>query len=78
MRCFVCERSIMVDDHVVCDATVWRTSGNFGSRLYDSLGNGRFLEIAICDECLAARKPLVDEVVTIHRIEEVSRCPAEL
>ncbi len=78
MRCFFCERALAVDDQAVHDATVWRTSGNFGSRLYDSLSEGRCLEIAICDECLASRKQFVEEVVTVHRVEEVSRRPAEL
>lgn len=32
------------------DGTVWKTHGNYGSRLFDDLHN--HLEIAICDNCL--------------------------
>jgi hypothetical protein len=78
MQCFLCQRPIQADDQGVYDATLWRTGGNFGSRVYDPLTEGTFLEIAICDGCLAARKHLVEEVVTVHRVDEVSRRPAEL
>ena len=78
MQCFLCERTVEADDQGVHDATLWRTSGNYGSRVYDELTQGTFLEIALCDGCLAARKHLVEEVVTAHRVEEVSRRSAEL
>jgi hypothetical protein len=54
------------------------TSGNYGSRVYDQVTEGRHLEIAICDDCLLTRQKLVDEVETIHRVDEVSRRQADL
>jgi hypothetical protein len=78
MQCFLCKRSVQADDKGVHDATLWHTSGNFGSRVYDQLTEGAFLEIAICDGCLTERQQLVEEVTIVRRIEEVSRHPAEL
>lgn len=78
MQCFLCKRPIQADDQGVHDATLWRTSGNFGSRVYDQLTEGSFLEIAICDDCLTERQQLVEEVTIVRRIEEVSRHAAEL
>ena len=78
MRCFFCERPTQVDDLAVHDATIWRTSGNFGSRVYDPLTEGRHLELVICDDCLSSRKHFIEEVVTVHRVDEVSRRPVEL
>lgn len=78
MYCFICEKPIPVDDAAVYGGTVWRTTGNFGSRVYDSVNDGTYLEIVICDECLVTRKQHVVEVVTMHQVKEVSRRPAEL
>ena len=78
MHCFICERPIQADEHAVVGATIWRTSGNYGSQMYDSLIEGTSLEIAICDDCLAARKKHVDEVVATHVVKEVSRRKADL
>ena len=42
MHCIICERPIQADDQAVRHATVWRTSGNYGSRVYDSLTEGTY------------------------------------
>ena len=73
MQCFVCKESVQADDHAVHNATLWHTNGNYGSEIYDQLIGDTFLEIAICDRCLEAGKKYVDEVVTTHNIEEVTR-----
>ena len=78
MQCFICERPIQTDDVAVHDATIWQTHGNYGSRAYDPAVDSKHLEVAICDDCLVTRKHLVEEVVTVHRIEEISRRPPEL
>ena len=39
---------------------------------------GKFLEIAICDDCLLARKQRVEEVLSAQHVQEVSRRPADL
>ena len=76
MQCFLCKRPIQADDQGVQDATLWRTSGNYGSRVHDQLTENTFLEIAICDGCLTERQELAEEVTIVRRVEEASRKPA--
>ena len=76
MEWFRCKRPIQADGHSVHDATLWRTRGNFGSRVYDQLTGGTFLEIAICDGCLTERQQLVEEVTIVRHVKEASRNPA--
>ncbi len=40
------------------DATYWQTSGNFGSTVFDSMGE-EILETYICDECLKKKAKYV-------------------
>lgn len=45
-----------VSTHGVADsATIWRSHGNYGSTEYDSMHGGHWLEVYICDECLAKK-----------------------
>ena len=72
-HCLICERAIEADDIAVHDATVWRSDGNFGSKVYDSLAGDVFLEAFVCDECLLRKKSLIDEVVVRRTTEVVER-----
>jgi hypothetical protein len=47
---------------MVWGATIWRSTGNFGSTIYDPMGTKgkqELLEAYICDECLTAKGHLV-------------------
>jgi hypothetical protein len=50
-------------DHKVINqpykGTVFTSTGQYGSTVWDELGSGRFLEITICDECLVAQQARV-------------------
>ena len=61
-RCSTCEKAVQADDHVVYDATIWTSEGNFGSGVYDPMSGDVFLEAVICDACLIGKKGLIEEV----------------
>ena len=67
--CLICERVIEADEISVHGATIWTSSGNYGSTVYDPASEGVYLEVHICDECLVRKKGLIEEVV-VHRVEE--------
>lgn len=73
MKCIVCDRSItLIEDlwELPRHAVVFRSSGNYGSRIWDELH--RRLMIYVCDECLVAKKKWVREIVETR----VSRPPS--
>ena len=72
-HCLICERAIGADDIAVHDATVWRSDGNFGSKVYDSLAGDVFLEAFVCDDCLLKKKELVEEVIVQRTTKVVER-----
>lgn len=71
-RCFVCEKHLQdaINGNTFYDfetppndAVIFHTHGNYGSTIFDPNPNdGKFLEIAICDECLKNKDYLVLEV----------------
>ena len=69
-RCLSCEREIQTDAISVCAATVWHSSGNYGSGVYDPIDGNTFLEAYVCDECLLQKKELIEEVV-VERTDKV-------
>ncbi len=76
--CIVCDKELKFDEHFVYDATLWRTTGNYGSTVYDESGNV-YLEACICDDCLKRKKAQVEEVRWREkRCEIVSRKQFEL
>ena len=77
-RCLICENEIATDAISVCNATVWTSSGNYGSGVYDPVNDCVFLEAHICDACLIRKKELVEEVVVRQRTEVIERRPADL
>lgn len=68
-ECFCCEKYIEPERSCCPDlnddrfsnppdnATFWRTTGNWGSSIFDSFGE-ETLEIYICDECLKKKAKL--------------------
>jgi hypothetical protein len=69
-RCLICEREIQTGTISVCAATVWHSSGNYGSGVYDPIDGHTFLEAYVCDACLLQKKELIEEVV-VERTEKV-------
>lgn len=66
-KCIICECDIETDKHdIVYDATIWSTTGNYGSTIYDPMEEGTKLEAYICDRCLIRKKSLLEEV-KFHR-----------
>jgi hypothetical protein len=58
LRCFRCDRELELfagEPDCPQDAVVFTATGNYGSRLWDPLTPGRWLEIVACDACLADR-----------------------
>lgn len=72
-HCLVCEKEIEGDDVAVHDATVWRSHGDYGSKVYDPLAGDVFLEAFVCDNCLLKKKALIEEVVVQRTTEVVER-----
>ena len=72
-HCLICEKAIEVNDFAPHDATVWRTQGNYGSKVFDAVSDGVFLEAFVCDDCLSRKKQFIEEVVVRHTIEVVER-----
>ena len=69
-QCLICEKVLRDEDYIpriscvdiVYEATIWRSTGNFGSTLFDPFGAGgkqELLEAYICDECLIAKGKLI-------------------
>jgi hypothetical protein len=74
-RCLICEREIQTDAISVCAATVWNSSGNYGSRVYDPIDGNTFLEAYVCDKCLLQKKELIEEVVVERTDKIIARRP---
>ena|SRR3989304_4632534 len=57
--CVFCDKDFDFDGELAYNATIWKSSGNYGSRLVDSatvdLGVDNLLLI-ICDNCLKLKK----------------------
>jgi uncharacterized protein YlaI len=72
-KCFCCEKVLKTEDKtietsigIVYSATIWRSTGNYGSKLFDSM-KSEFLEAYICDECLEKKKNLVYLATIVKR-----------
>lgn len=58
--CFKCEKPILpavVGENMTWESpqgVLFQDAGNFGSSLYDSIVNGVFVHIIVCDDCLKA------------------------
>ena len=75
-RCLICGNAIRVHDDGLHNATVWRSSGDYGSTVYDSIADDQFLEVVICDDCIVEKNDLIEEVVVRRTTEVVERRPA--
>lgn len=76
--CLICEKKLEHDHSEnfgssipgILDATVWRTTGNWGSSLFDSFDSREFLETYICDECLVKKSKIIYHVdVAVKQVE---------
>jgi hypothetical protein len=72
-RCLICEKEIEADAIAVCNATVWKCHGNYGSSVYDPANDRIFLAAVICDACLTQKRSLVEEVVVKKTVEVLER-----
>jgi len=62
-KCLVCDKELTIND---CEApdngTVWHCHGNWGSTVYDIIGNSNsYLVAYICDDCLIDKQGSVTE-----------------
>jgi len=63
-KCLVCDKELVINDcHAPDDGTLWESTGNWGSTVYDSMHSNVFLVAYVCDECLLKKK---DSVVERH------------
>ncbi len=76
-RCLVCEKEVVEDEAGVHDATIWQSTGNYGSGVYDPIAGNVFLEVVICDGCLVRKKALLEEVEVRQVSQEVERRPPD-
>lgn len=83
-KCLICEKDVSsIDDQFYKNATIWRANGNYGSTVYDpkpwtSYGSNfhTCLEAVICDDCLKAKKELIEEAI-IEKTEKIERKPVD-
>jgi hypothetical protein len=61
----------------VCDGTVFRTYGNYGSTVFDPM-DSTFLEITICNPCLESKLDRTYEGVDEEYKEEINKKQAEM
>lgn len=76
MKCFKCYKPIKSSTTFKNDvyeapagATMWSTTGNYGSSMFDELSDKIFLIIAICDGCFYAHK---DKIIRGERIRSLN------
>lgn len=77
-RCFKCNRIVMrdvVDSDLltispVYDGLIFRSTGNYGSTVFDPMpiGKEEMLEIIICDNCVKSGKSCVARIFDIQRV----------
>jgi uncharacterized protein YlaI len=61
-QCLVCDKELVINDcHTPDDGTIWESSGNWGSTVYDQMHKGIFLVAYVCDECLKRKHKSVVE-----------------
>lgn len=71
--CLLCECEVPVTRFGVDGATIWRSTGGYGSGVYDNLTDDSYLEAVICDVCLRKKKKLLEEVIFTKTIEILER-----
>jgi len=70
-KCISCGKTLEVDSHShtenaniipnIWDGVVFRSSGQFGSRVIDEVGpNPEEIQVIVCDQCLIEKLDLVD------------------
>ena len=63
---------------VLAGGLTFRANGNYGSLFYSQLGNGNFIEIAICDECIKRKKLIARKMrIVIEEKSEVCEWKAD-
>jgi len=72
-RCLICEIEVETDAIGISGATIWTSSGNYGSGVYDPANGSVFLEAILCDACLIRKRDLVEEVIVKQSTEVVER-----
>ena len=80
-KCFSCKKTLYLDEcsmgeepheiNAVYGGLRFRATGNYGSTIFDPIGDfdEGFLEIIICDKCIAKKKINVQHIYDIKRTE---------
>lgn len=74
-HCFVCNKVLIVEESGKCSTTIrplygglwFRATGNFGSAIFDPIPDNGYIELAICDECVAKKAKQIIRVKNIRR-----------
>ena len=77
VRCFHCDKEMKirrdVDGRMIVmesNGLFFKSSGNYGSTIFDPINCEIYLEIVMCDDCVSEKTHLVDLVkVTSHRTD---------
>ncbi len=74
-KCLICEKELESDKWgTTYGATIWRSEGNYGSSVYDPIGDSsQYLEAYVCDVCLVGKKHLLEEVHFQRKFEVLER-----
>lgn len=62
VKCLLCQKALEINECGTPNhGTIWRSHGNWGSRVYDSMAERIYLVAYICDDCLVQKQELLVE-----------------
>lgn len=78
VKCFCCDKWLSVEFfdsnnpltiNPVYDGLIFRTTGNFGSKIFDPMPIGveEFLQVVVCDDCIKNKAKWVTRIHNIQR-----------
>lgn len=80
VSCFKCGKQIKKEYHnndptalsAVHNGLIFRTSGNYGSTIFDPITIEEYLEVIICDDCCKVNKESIKHISNIKRSQIVT------
>lgn len=75
LPCIICQTMPLKDNFTILHGVVeFRASGNYGSTVYDPIGERTYLMLNICDNCVKelSRKGLIQEATVLPKPPKVT------
>lgn len=70
-HCIACKKQVDSQEHWPLDALIFEATGNYGSSIFDPMGNDKWLRVVICDACIVENQDKVRMVenLTVPELE---------